>query len=130
MRPAIIKRQVTRGLNADAKKWKKEPKQILLNWRTSIEDYVKMNQDSLTFCQEIEQLLITADCDLERLSLLTSNLDCLLFERYLVKEKYVRSLFHKADAFLESKSINFLIGAIKREGFIPLSEFQNGTAIQ
>lgn len=91
--------------------------ELLKHWNTSIEEIDKMNEDCKSFCKEIEFWLTDENFDRNRLSLLTSNLDCLLFERFLENEDYVRQLFNKASDFLLSKGINFLEEALIREGF-------------
>ena len=108
-------------LKAAATEMNKSPNELLSLWNTTRKDIVEINKDCSRFCKEIETLLNNSNPNYRRLSLLTSNLDCLMFERFLENREYAYDLFQKADRFLSSKGINFLTEAIEREGYIILT---------
>lgn len=108
-------------LKKTAAELERSPNELLMLWNMTRKEITEMNKECSDFCKEIESLILNSNPDLKRLSLLTSNLDCLLFERFIKNRDYIYELFLRADKFLETKGINFLTEAIEREGYTTLT---------
>jgi hypothetical protein len=79
---------------------------------------INVNWTCYWACKEIKSLMKDSNFNKKRLSLLVSNLDCILFYSCLKNRVKRLNLFLKADKFLTDNNVHWLDEAMKRERLV------------